>query len=111
MPDLQTRCVIGSAVDGSDVRMIGRDRELRVITELVDDVAAGRSARLALSGVSGVGRSTLVHRVVAAAHARGVAAAVASCSPVEAEVPYGAVSQLIAGLYPLARFAELATAC
>ncbi|MDT7800749.1 MAG: hypothetical protein QOI78_4182 [Actinomycetota bacterium] len=111
MPDLRTRCVIGSAVDGSDVRVIGRDRELRVITELVDDVAAGRSARLALSGVSGVGRSTLVHRVVAAAHARGVSAAVASCSPVEAEIPYGAVSQLIAGLYPPARFAELATAC
>ncbi|MFG1645371.1 AAA family ATPase [Amycolatopsis sp. NPDC049252] len=111
MPDLQTRCVIGSAVDGSDVRVIGRDRELRVITELVGDVAAGRSARLALSGVSGVGRSTLVHRVVGAAHARGVAAAVASCSPVEAEIPYGAVSQLIAGLYPPARFAELATAC
>ncbi|MFJ1759426.1 AAA family ATPase [Amycolatopsis sp. NPDC088138] len=99
MPDLQTR------------RVIGRDRELRVITALVDDVAAGRSSRLALSGVSGVGRSTLLHRVVAAAHARGVAAAVASCSPVEAEVPYGAVSQLIAGLYPPARFAELATAC
>ncbi|MEA5361115.1 AAA family ATPase [Amycolatopsis sp., V23-08] len=106
MPDLQTRWVTGS-----DVRVIGRDRELRVVTELVDDVAAGRSGRLALSGVSGVGRSTLVHRVVAAAQARGVAAAVASCSPVEAEIPYGAVSQLIAGLYPPARFAELATAC
>lgn len=92
-------------------RLLGRDRQLALLGDLVDGLTAGKPVRAAISGAAGTGRTAVLDRVRTAARARGAAVGLASCSPVETDIPLSAASQLAAALHPPARFAELAAAC
>jgi DNA-binding CsgD family transcriptional regulator len=91
--------------------LIGRERQLALLDDLVDGLLAGRPARAGISGAAGTGRTALLRRVLATARERGAVAGLASCSPVETGIPFSTASQLVAALHPPARFADLATEC
>jgi DNA-binding CsgD family transcriptional regulator len=76
--------------------LAGRDDELRLIHTLVSDLADGRSGLLTLSGPPGCGRSGLVREAVAHAKEAGLTAGLVACSPIEKDIPYSTVSQLVA---------------
>jgi DNA-binding CsgD family transcriptional regulator len=54
------------------VPLIGRDHELRVATDLLDGVVAGRPHVLLLDGPPGSGRARLGHEIAAVARHRGI---------------------------------------
>ncbi|WP_243793686.1 AAA family ATPase [Saccharopolyspora gloriosae] len=80
--------------------LAGRDAELGVLRELVDDLGRGRSGVLTISGGPGTGRSALLEAMLAEARAAGLNTAAAQSSPLETDLPYSTVAQLIALLCP-----------
>lgn len=90
--------------------LVGRDAELRVVGELVDDLRRGRSGLLTISGGPGTGRSALLEAMLADARAAGLNTAAAQCSPLETDVPYSTVAQLIALLCPPDQLTRISSA-
>ncbi|WP_328616124.1 AAA family ATPase [Amycolatopsis sp. NBC_00355] len=111
MPYHRPLSVINSGHNRPAGRLIGRARQLAVLDDLVDGLFAGRPARVGISGAAGTGRTALLRRLLATARDRGAVAGLATCSPVEAGIPFSTASQLVAALHPPARFADLATEC
>ncbi|WP_370961723.1 AAA family ATPase [Amycolatopsis sp. cg9] len=85
-------------------RLVGRERAMSVLDDLVAGLSRGRGATTGISGAAGTGRTALLSRVLAAAPG-----ASASCVP--DGVPFGAVTQLAAALVPPAEFGDLVSAC
>jgi DNA-binding CsgD family transcriptional regulator len=59
--------------------LIGRDRELRIMTRALDDVPAGNGISLVLRGEAGIGKSRLVREAIGAARARSLTLLVGRC--------------------------------
>ncbi|MEV7096270.1 AAA family ATPase [Amycolatopsis sp. NPDC051045] len=85
-------------------RLVGRERAVSVLGDLVAGLADGRAATAAISGAAGTGRTALLEWVLAAAPG-----APASCVP--DGIPFGAVTQLAGALLPPSAYADLVTAC
>lgn len=64
--------IAGAVQPGGAVALIGRDREMRLATELLDDVVPGRASVLVVEGPPGAGRSRLLREVAAVAGQRGM---------------------------------------
>ncbi len=111
MPYHRPLSVISSGHHRPAGRLIGRERQLALLDDLVDGLFAGRAARAGVSGAAGTGRTALLRHVLATARERGAVAGLASCSPVETGIPFSTASQLVAALHSPARFADLATEC
>ncbi|MDW5598794.1 AAA family ATPase, partial [Conexibacter stalactiti] len=79
--------------------LLGRERELTRIEELLDQARAGRGGALLLHGEAGIGKTALV----AAAAERATACLVLRASGYEASsaLPYAGLRQLVAPLLPL----------
>ncbi|WP_216216668.1 AAA family ATPase [Amycolatopsis aidingensis] len=76
-----------------------RDTRLDPLEQRVRALAARRdSAAVTLTGQGGSGRTTLLERAARTAREHGLTVALARCTPAEAELPYGVVSQLAAQL-------------
>ncbi|KGN32225.1 hypothetical protein N798_07505 [Knoellia flava TL1] len=89
----------GSVPLGWDERpIVGRTREREVLRQLLDDAVAGRPAAVRLVGEAGAGKSRLIEWAVAEATARGMAAAVGTCSADEGAPPLWPWRQLLARL-------------
>lgn len=73
--------------------LVGRDRERHLIDGLLSAARVGQSAVLVLTGEAGVGKSSLLE--AAAASATGMRVLRATGAESEAEVPFGALSQLL----------------
>jgi DNA-binding CsgD family transcriptional regulator len=74
--------------------LLERDRELRVIDERLDEAVAGHGGLVLIEGPAGIGKSALVARARATAHARNVAVASARGSELERADAFGVVRQL-----------------
>ncbi|MEW2503085.1 AAA family ATPase [Amycolatopsis sp. NPDC047767] len=112
MQNRRTRFVTGVVSGGGSAGpLLGRESALRTAGELVTALGEGRPGLLSVTGPLGVGRSAVLGRVAEAAAMSGAATAVARCSPVETDIPYSAVTQLLAALCTPARFAELVELC
>ncbi|UOX92931.1 LuxR C-terminal-related transcriptional regulator [Amycolatopsis sp. FBCC-B4732] len=85
-------------------RLVGRERAVSVLDDLVAGLGRGLGATVGISGAAGVGRTALLRRVLGAAPG-----ASASCVP--DGVPFGAVTQLASALVPPADFGDLVGAC
>ncbi len=73
--------------------LFGRERERRVIQSLVAAARVGESAALVLTGEAGIGKTALLHDAAASATGMGLLRATGTES--EAEVPFGALLQLL----------------
>jgi DNA-binding CsgD family transcriptional regulator len=74
---------------GGDVALVGRDRELARVTDLLDDVLAGRGCLVLCTGEAGIGKTRLAEELAAAAAARGVPVAWARSADPGSSPPYG----------------------
>jgi predicted ATPase len=72
--------------------LVGRDAELVVATAALADVTAGRAAALTIEGEAGIGKTTLVRRLVEDARARGVTTFFGGAHPFERTRPFGVVA-------------------
>lgn len=77
-----------------DLRLVGRDEELRSLVERLDRVALG-SVTIGLVGEPGVGKSTLQAALAAQARAAGFRVLTARGARSEADLPYAGLHQLL----------------
>ena len=69
--------------------MVGRDRELARVTDLLDDALAGRERLVLCTGEAGIGKTRLAEELATAAGARGVPVAWARAADPDSSPPYG----------------------
>ncbi len=77
---------------------IGRAEEYRALYESWENTMRRYPHHALVLGDSGVGKSTLIERVGTAAGLEGAALSRVSCYEVEREIPYAAITGLVAGL-------------
>src|SRR5262245_16692209 len=90
----------GDAAGGSggfDAIIVGRDAELARGAALLDAAAAGPSA-LVLEGDAGIGKTTILHAVLAGARARGYRVLAAEPARSERAMAFAGLSDLLAGV-------------
>ncbi|GID48668.1 helix-turn-helix transcriptional regulator [Actinoplanes capillaceus] len=80
------------------LRLVGRDRELNVLTSALEAAAAGRPGTAIVTGEAGIGKTRLVEELIDRAEAAGSVVASGACSPVSTRLPYGPVVDLVSGL-------------
>jgi DNA-binding CsgD family transcriptional regulator len=81
------------------LRLVGRDRELSLLTGALRDASAGRPATAVVTGEAGIGKTRLVEEVVDHAAGAGSLVASSACSPASTgRLPYGPVVDLVAAL-------------
>ncbi|MGH7702401.1 MAG: ATP-binding protein, partial [Gemmatimonadales bacterium] len=77
---------------------IGRSAEYRAVYEAWEQTRQGAGRHALILGDSGIGKSTLVERLMTAAGLEGAATSRVQCYEVEREIPYAAVGGLVRGL-------------
>ncbi|MER5627770.1 AAA family ATPase [Streptosporangium sp. NPDC002544] len=75
-----------------------REGQVRRLGRQVTELQFGRSSMVTVLGEPGTGRSALLRATVARAREAGLLAVLARCSPAEADLRYGVVSQITSGL-------------
>jgi DNA-binding SARP family transcriptional activator/tetratricopeptide (TPR) repeat protein len=80
---------------------VGRFDEYRVLYEGWEQTRRGKTSHALVLGDSGVGKTTLVNRLVTAAGLEGAAISRAQCYDLEREIPYAALGNLTSGLLDL----------
>jgi hypothetical protein len=68
--------------------MVGRDRELARVTELLGDALAGRGRLVLCAGEAGIGKTRLAEEIAVSAAAGGVAVAWACATDRDSSPPY-----------------------
>ena len=81
-----------------DRPFIGRTREYRALYEAWERTARCESSHILILGESGIGKSTLIQRLVTGASLEGAVSARVQCYEPEREIPYAAVGALAQGL-------------
>ncbi|MFI5585729.1 AAA family ATPase [Amycolatopsis sp. NPDC051758] len=89
-------------LETSAEHLVERETELRLLTDLLDDLERGRAGSALVIGPPGSGRTALLDQTAALAEARDLQVFSARGSATEAELPYGLLSQLLAGVPELA---------
>lgn len=77
---------------------VGRAAEYKVLYEAWEAVRAHHRAHVMVLGDSGVGKTTLVDKLTAAAGFEGAAVSRVQCYDLEREIPYSTVAGLVLGL-------------
>lgn len=78
----------GPAGELFEGRMVGRDTEIQVLLDRLDDLADGRSGFVVVEGEAGVGKSMLTALLHGSARERGIPCLVGAADPVERQTPY-----------------------
>ncbi len=91
--------------------LVGRDRELEVLAERLDEVGSGRARFVFVTGEPGIGKTSLLLELLARADDRGWLALGGGAAEFERELPFGlvvdALDEYLASLDPRA-FSHLA---
>src|SRR3954470_7588570 len=77
---------------------IGRNTEYQMLYEMWEAARSGSPKHALILGDSGVGKTTLVQRLITAAGLQGAAISRVQCYDVEREIPYSTLNGLITGL-------------
>ncbi len=85
------------ATDAIRTQLIGRDRELALTDELLDDLARGQGAALFLFGEPGIGKTSLINEALERANERGFKALSGRASEFERDVPFGVLTDALEG--------------
>jgi class 3 adenylate cyclase/tetratricopeptide (TPR) repeat protein len=80
-------------------RFVGRDREMRLLEEALEETLAGRGGCVAICGEAGVGKSRLAHEILLRARAQGLRCAVGQALPHGASVPLHASLSILRSLF------------
>ena len=80
---------------------LGRAGEYRRLYELWEETRRGNPSHALVLGDSGVGKTTLIERVMTAAELQGAAVTRVQCYELEQEIPYASLGTLIEGLLRL----------
>jgi DNA-binding CsgD family transcriptional regulator len=88
------------------MHLIERDEPLRRIDQLLEECMAGQGGFLVVSGPAGGGNSAFVAELLSRAQQRGMLSLRAVCSPIEAAIPGGMLSQLLLSAAPSAELVE-----
>lgn len=80
---------------------VGRFDEYRLLYEAWEHTRRGRARHTLVLGDSGVGKTTLVNRLVTAAGLEGAAVSRTQCYDLESEIPYATLGNLTLGLLDL----------
>jgi DNA-binding CsgD family transcriptional regulator/tetratricopeptide (TPR) repeat protein len=98
-------------VNGPAQPLVGRDRELELVGQLLGEVCAGARRFVFVTGEPGIGKTSLLSELVRQAEERGCLALQGSASEFERELPFGlivdAFDEYLASLDPRA-FSRLA---
>jgi DNA-binding SARP family transcriptional activator/tetratricopeptide (TPR) repeat protein/Cdc6-like AAA superfamily ATPase len=81
-----------------DRAFVGRGSQYRAVYERWEQTAGGQGRHVLLLGDSGIGKTTLVERLVTAAGLEGAVHCRVQCYEVEREIPYAAVGTLVRGM-------------
>lgn len=81
-----------------DRAFIGRADQYRAVYERWEQTLAGKGRHAIVLGDSGIGKTTLVERLVTAAGLEGAVSARVQCYEVEREIPYAAIGTLVRGM-------------
>ncbi|MFN8652298.1 MAG: AAA family ATPase [Gemmatimonadales bacterium] len=81
-----------------DRAFVGRRAQYRVCYDHWEETRESRGRHILLLGDSGVGKTTLVERLVTAAGLEGAVSARVQCYEVEREIPYSAIGTLVRGM-------------
>lgn len=81
-----------------DTPFIARGLQYRVLYEAFERTRSGNPTHVLIRGDSGIGKTTLAHRVVTAASLEGASCTRVQCYELDREIPYSALAALIAGL-------------
>jgi len=84
-----------------DRLFVGRFDEYRVLYEIWEQAKRGRGGHALVLGDSGVGKTTLVNRLLTAAGLEGAAVSRTQCYDIEREIPYATLGNLTIGLLDL----------
>ncbi len=76
------------------VELLGRERELEAVAEVVARTRTGDGAVLAIEGVAGIGKTALLRASLQAAAENGARVLLATASPIESAFPFGVARQL-----------------
>lgn len=96
-PAFRDRHAMTTALSELDGYVVGRDRELAVLSGALNDAARRGGLSALISGAPGMGKSTLVQAFGARASARGGVFGYGRCSE-GSRIPYSAPSQALAGV-------------
>src|SRR5690606_32959797 len=77
---------------------VGRGGQYRVLYERWEATRDGAGRHGLVLGDSGIGKTTLIERLVTAASLEGATSSRVQCYEVEREVPYTAIGTLVRGL-------------
>lgn len=80
---------------------VGRFDQYRALYEAWEQTRRGRARHALVLGDSGVGKTTLINRLVTAAGLEGAAVTRAQCYDLESEIPYATLGNLTLGLLDL----------
>lgn len=80
---------------------LGRAQEYRRLYELWEATRRGQPSHALVQGDSGVGKTTLLQRVMTAAELEGAAVSRVQCYELEQEIPYAGLGTLVQGLLRL----------
>jgi DNA-binding SARP family transcriptional activator len=81
-----------------DRAFIGRAAEYRTLYEAWERATRGESTHALLLGESGIGKSTLIQRLLTAASLDGAVTSRVQCYELERDIPYAALGALVRGL-------------
>jgi DNA-binding SARP family transcriptional activator/tetratricopeptide (TPR) repeat protein len=81
-----------------DRRFVGRKAEYRRLYETWEAVRQYRPQHFMIVGDSGIGKTTLVQRLVTAAGLEGASVSRVQCYQMEQRIPFGMIGALVAGL-------------
>src|SRR5438045_6749091 len=84
-----------AATDRGRASLVGREQEMGLLLDALDDALAGKGHIVSIVGEAGLGKARLVDELLADPRALGARVARARCSPYDAHRAYGAVSDLL----------------
>jgi hypothetical protein len=86
-------------LDARSGALLGRERELSRLSELLSAARSGRGGALALIGEPGVGKTALVSELAATARSSGAQVSWGRCSGLAGDPPWGPVAQALSPLF------------
>jgi adenylate cyclase len=84
-----------AAVDRAKAPLVGRDGEMGLLVEALEDALAGKGHIVSIVGEAGLGKTRLVEEMLADPRALGARVARARCSPYDSHRAYGAIADLV----------------